>query len=151
MKTRSLLLATLLLPAVMSACAPAQDNAVSDARVRLPAAEGRPGAAYFTLHGGDKGLKVVKIDSPEAGRAEMHDMIMQNGMMTMAALPAGVAVPAKSEVQFAPGGKHVMLFDMKAGLKAGDTIMLNFSFADGSRLGVPATAEAPGGGDAHSH
>lgn len=142
-----------LLPALflMASCAPQEAEPVTDASVRLPAVKGNPGAAYFTLHGGKVGRTLVSVASPDAGRAEMHDMTMKDGMMMMVPITSGVAIPKDAEVQFAPGGKHVMLFDIKAGLKAGDTIALNFTFKDGQTSQITATAEAPGGGDAHGH
>ena len=135
----------------IAACAPKTDEPITDAKVRLPAVDGNPGAAYFTVHGGAKGRTLVRVQSSEAGRAEMHDMAMRDGMMVMAPIASGIAVPAGGEVQFEPGGKHVMLFDMKSGLKPGDAIRLNFTFADGSTAEVAAPAEAPGGADAHDH
>ncbi len=142
-----------LLPILLAvaACAPKAEDPITDAKVRLPAVDGNPGAAYFTIHGGAKGRTLVRIQSSEAGRAEMHDMTMRDGMMVMAPLTSGVAVPADGEVRFEPGGKHVMLFDMKSGLKSGDPIQLQFTFADGTTTDITAAAEAPGGADDHAH
>jgi copper(I)-binding protein len=145
---RPAIFATLL---AVAGCAQQPDSAVSDGMVRLPAVEGSPGAAYFTLHGGDAGRTLVTVESPDAGRAEMHDMTMTNGMMKMAPLTQGVVIPKNGTVTFAPGGKHVMLFGMKAGLKPGDPILLNFTFANGETAQLMAEAESPGGSDAHSH
>ena len=136
---------------LMASCAPQEAEPVTDARVRLPAVKGNPGAAYFTLHGGKAGRTLVSVASPDAGRAEMHDMTMKDGMMMMAPITSGVVIPKGGEVQFAPGGKHVMLFDLKTGLRAGDMIALSFTFKDGQTSQITATAEAPGGGDAHGH
>ena len=145
---RPAIFATLL---AVAGCAQQPDSAVSDGMVRLPAVEGSPGAAYFTLHGGDAGRTLVTVESPDAGRAEMHDMTMTNGIMKMAPLTQGVVIPKNGTVTFAPGGKHVMLFGMKAGLKPGDPILLNFTFANGETAQLMAEAESPGGSDAHSH
>lgn len=135
----------------VAACAPKADEPITDVKVRLPAVDGNPGAAYFTIYGGAKGRTLVRIQSSEAGRVEMHDMTMRDGMMVMTPLTSGISVPAGGEVRFEPGGKHVMLFDMKSGLKPGDAIRLDFTFADGSRAEVSAPAEAPGGDSAHGH
>jgi len=134
---------------VIAACSQQPAAPVTDAVVRLPAATGRPGAAYFTLHGGETGRTLASVSSPSAGRTEMHDMTMSDGMMTMTPLTNGVAIPAKGQVRFESGGKHVMLFDMKPGLKAGDAVQLRFTFTNGETASVSAKAEAPGGGDMH--
>ena len=137
--------------ALLASCNTAPDAAVTDASVRLPAVKGNPGAAYFTLHGGEKHRTLVKITSPFVGNAEMHDMKTENGMAMMVPIEGGLPVPKGATISFQSGGKHVMLFDLKAGLKAGDTIALSFTFKDGQTSQITATAEAPGGGDAHGH
>lgn len=141
----------IFLPVLMvAACQSAPQATVADATVRLPAVKGNPGAAYFTLHGGEKDRTLVRISSPVAGSAEMHDMKSENGMMMMVPIEGGLKLPKGATVSFQSGGKHVMLFDMKPGLKPGDTITLNFEFADGSKETAAAKAVAPGG-DGHSH
>lgn len=149
MQTKNLLFPALLL---MTACNSSTPHApVSDLQVRLPAVAGNPGAAYFMLNGGDKGRTLVSITSPDAKRAEMHDMKMKNGMMSMAELKNGVTIPAHGMLTFTPGGKHVMLFDMKPGLKTGTPVTLNFQFADGTSIKLTAPAGAPGSGGMHNH
>lgn len=137
--------------ALLAGCNKAPDAAVTDATVRLPAVKGNPGAAYFTLHGGDKDRTLVKITSPAVGSTEMHDMAMENGMAMMAPIRGGLPVPKGATVSFQSGGKHVMLFDMKPDLKAGDTINLTFEFADGSKETAAAKAVAPGGDSGQNH
>ncbi|MGN6818284.1 MAG: copper chaperone PCu(A)C, partial [Sphingomonas sp.] len=44
---------------------------------------------------------------------------------------------------FAPGGKHVMLYGLKA--QAGGTVPLTFTFADGAK--ITAQAKVVGAGD----
>lgn len=137
--------------ALLAGCDAAPDAAVTEATVRLPAVKGNPGAAYFTLHGGEKDRTLVKITSPVVGSAEMHDMKTENGMAMMVPITGGLPVPKGTTVSFQSGGKHVMLFDMKPSLKAGDTINLTFEFADGSKESAKAKAVAPGGESEHSH
>ena len=137
--------------ALLAGCDAAPDAAVTDATVRLPAVKGNPGAAYFTLHGSEKDRTLVKITSPVVGSAEMHDMKTENGMAMMVPITGGLPVPKGATVSFQSGGKHVMLFDMKPSLKAGDTINLTFEFADGSKESAAAKAVAPGGESEHSH
>ncbi len=149
MPAKPLLYAAVLM---LGACAPAQPEApVSELDIRLPAVAGNPGVAYFTLSGGSDGRTLVSVSSPDAARAEMHDMTMKNGMMSMAQIKGGLLVPAKSEVRFAPGGKHVMLFGMKPSLKKGAPVTLSFTFANGETITLSTPAGAPGGGGMHHH
>ena len=132
-----------------ASCGQKETLPVTDATVRLPAVAGNPGAAYFTVHGGDKDGRLVSISSPQAGRIEMHDVKMEGGMMTMTPIDNGLAIPKGATIKFETGGRHAMLFDMTPGLKAGDKVTLTFSFADGRKVSVNAASDAPGGGHGH--
>ena len=133
------------LAVTLAACQPAAPR-VEDAWVRLPAVPGRPGAAYFTLAAGGDAITLTSVRTPAAARAELHEsMTGGHGTATMTALPR-VAVPANGTVTFAPGGRHVMLFDMDPALKAGDQAALTLELAGGRTLEV--TAAVRGAGDA---
>lgn len=133
--------------AVLAGCQQAELGA-DDAWVRLPAVTGRPGAAYFTIKGGAQATSLVAISSPAAIRAEIHEMKHEGGMMTMAPVK-DVAVAAGARVEFKPGGKHVMLYDLSPSVHAGSTIPLRLSFADGKTIEVNAAVRAAG--DATDH
>lgn len=124
----------LLLPLLLAACGPSDAPqpkpgkiAISDAIVRLPAADGRPAAGYFTVDGGAAADRLVSISSPKAATIELHETKMVGGMMSMQPL-TGIDVPAGGKVVFAPGGNHAMLFGIDPAVKAGSTIPLTFTF-----------------------
>jgi copper(I)-binding protein len=84
---------------------------------------------------------------------------MDGGVMKMRAIPS-VALPAGKAVDLKPGGYHVMLMDLKAQVKDGDTVPVTLVVEgkDGKRqsveLKVPArTAAAPAmkHGEGHKH
>lgn len=103
---------------------------VSDGRLVLPAVKGNPGAAYFVLrNGADKPATLTAVSVEGAQRAEMHET--RGG--TMAPLPSVKLKPGQS-VEFAPGGKHVMVFGLPETLKPGGTARITLSFADGDKL-----------------
>ncbi|MCD2324744.1 copper chaperone PCu(A)C [Sphingomonas sp. IC-56] len=130
---------------LLSAChqQPAEP-AVEKAWARLPAVSGRPGAAYFTLKGGSQADKLVGIASPAATRAELHETMQHGGMSMMQPLRE-VALDAGKTVNFAPGGRHVMLFGLSPSLKPGAQIPLVLSLASGKKL--EAQAQLVGAGD----
>ena len=114
--------------------------ALSGARLTLPAVSGRPGAVYFTLaNTGRSPVKLVAAYLEGAGKAEMHETV--GGAMKP--LPE-VEVPAGGSVRFAPGGKHVMAFDLATSLKPGGSTELTLSFADGDKISAPVAVEAAG-------
>ena len=116
---------------------------VDAAWVRLAAAPGRPGAAYFTVHGGSEPARLIAIESPRVATIELHDMAMQGNMMTMARID-GADVAAGGKLAFAPGGKHAMLFGVDPAIKPGDTLPLSFRFAKGTPIAVDAKVVAAG-------
>jgi periplasmic copper chaperone A len=137
--------ATLFALLLVSGCAPSPKAAHVDAAwVRLPAVSGNPGAAYFILVGGPVADRLMAVSSPLAVRAEMHDMAMKGGMMSMAPLDAGLDVPAGATVTFAPGGKHVMLFDISPKAATGGKLPLTLSFASGTTINAEAAIVAAG-------
>ena len=127
------MLAALALPVMLAACGKPAALAVDGAWIRLPAVPGRPGAAYFTLHGGAADETLIAVASPRARRAELHES-MANGMRPTASVP----LPAGGIVAFAPGGRHVMLFDLDPRLPPGSSAPLTLRFADGRTLGTTA-------------
>ena len=114
-----------------------------DAWIRLPAAPGRPGAAYFTLHGGRSDATLIDVSADIAVRAEMHESMNGPGGMAGMKPLASVAVPAGGKVVFAPGGRHVMLFDINPKAKPGKIYNLTLNFGNGGRMYVPATVVGP--------
>ena len=101
---------------------------VSHVWARPTMAPGQPGGAYFTITNHTMmDDRLYAVSSPRADRVEMHDNQHEGNVMRMIRLEE-VLVAAGSTVQFAPGGKHVMLFGLDAPLKAGETVPLKLHF-----------------------
>ncbi len=129
-------------PASAAPAGQAQAARVADAWVRLAAVPGRPAAGYFELTARDRPVEVTAVAAPGA-RVELHSMSMAGGVMRMDRLPSVRAV-AGERVRFAPGGTHLMLFDVPAGVRPGSTLPLTFTFSDGSVQTVAAAVVAAG-------
>lgn len=139
-------LPALLIPAAAAAlagCAQPPELTVDGAYVRLPAVAGRPGVAYFTVHGATEATKLISVTSPVVIRSELHESMTSGAMSSMAPI-RDVPVPARAELVFAPGGKHVMLFDINQRVKPGSTMKLLFTFSNNARITVQAPAIAAG-------
>ncbi len=110
-------------------------------RLVLPAVKGNPGAAYFELTNGGPGeTSLAALVIAGAGKAEMHET--SGGSM---ARLASVALQPGETVRFAPGGKHVMVFDLDPKVTAGSTAELTLTFGDGDKLSAPLKVDAAGG------
>ena len=136
----------ILLPAaalVLSACSPPAEIEAHDAYVRLAAVKGNPAAAYFTLHGGAEDATLMEVGTTVAIKTEMHESMKSGAGMTMKPI-ASLPLPAQGTLTFAPGGKHVMLFDVNPGIKRGSTVPLTFTFTNGQRVQYKAVAIGAG-------
>lgn len=115
---------------------------LTDARVQLPLVHGAPGVAYFTLtQGAGAPRKLAAIDVAGVGRAEMHATMTAGGVSRMEPLKEVAIEPGKS-LAFAPGGNHVMLFDIDPKLKAGSTTELTVTLDNGDKASARASVAA---------
>lgn len=98
------------------------------------------GAIFGTLQsGGGDTLVAVSVPATVAGRAEIHQMVQNAaGQMEMRAVP-WLALPEDAPLELAPGGMHVMLFDLVRPLVAGEQLPLTLRFQTGGErmLEVP--------------
>ena len=104
------------------------DVLINDAWVRANAPGQSVGAAYMTLKSPQEST-LFHIESPSADSVEIHSMTMANGVMKMRALETLPLEAGKAE-KLAPGGFHLMLFDLKTPLKAGEKVAFKLSFKD---------------------
>ncbi len=129
------------LAALLGAASGAAAPAVEGAWVRLPVLAGRPAAGYFTIKGGPQPDALIAAASAKAQRIEMHSTSMAGGVMRMRAEQA-MPVPANGTLSFAPGGNHLMLFGLAAGLKPGDRLPITLSFQSGAKVNTSAELRA---------
>jgi copper(I)-binding protein len=87
------------------------------------------GGGYLTIQNkGAAADKLIGGSSPVAGHVEVHEMAIDNGVMTMRLLKDGLPIPAGQSVKLAPGGYHIMLMELKAPLKKGEKIPVTLKF-----------------------
>jgi copper(I)-binding protein len=135
------LLATALIAIALPAAA---DVSVTGAWVRGTVA-GQSSTGAFMQIKSPTDTALVAISSPAAKIAEVHSMKMEGGVMKMNAVDK-VAVPAGQAVELKPGGYHVMLLDLVAPLKEGDSVPLKLTFED--KAGKKETLDVKGRGAA---
>lgn len=111
----------------MSACAMADnDISISNAWARATAPGQKVAAAYMDLSS-KAGATLIKAESDLAGVVEIHSMTMENDVMKMRMLDT-LELPAGKTVSLAPGGYHLMLFDLKQSLDAGKSTDFKLHF-----------------------
>jgi periplasmic copper chaperone A len=72
--------------------------------------------------------RLVGGSSPIAGRFEVHEMSMDNGVMKMRPVKDGLVIAPGQSVELKPGSYHVMLHDLKQPLQKGDHLKGTLTF-----------------------
>ncbi|MBN8543883.1 MAG: copper chaperone PCu(A)C [Alphaproteobacteria bacterium] len=85
------------------------------------------GTAFATLHNPtDTAIEVKSFASDVAKTVELHDHVMENGMMKMRRVDP-VVIPAKGQIVMKPGSYHVMLIGLKRPLLDGETVSVTIT------------------------
>ena len=112
---------------------------------------GSPNTAAFMVlkNDADKPVKLVTVASPEAGRAELHTHLHENGVMKMRQVES-IEIPARGEAVLKPGSLHVMLFEVRD-LSQGTPFPLVLTLDDGQTLtlNLPVKLVEPAKGMQH--
>jgi copper(I)-binding protein len=102
----------------------------------------------------DTSATLTAAESPLAGAAELHQMRMEAGTMRMRQVEA-IELPAGRTVSLKPGDFHVMLFDLKKALVAGERVPITLTVIDAEgakrRLDVSAKVRNLDGSDPGEH
>lgn len=135
----------------------AGDVTISTPWLRATPNGAKVAGGYVTLaNGGTTPDKLIGASIPQAGRAEVHSMSVEGGVMKMAPVEGGLAVEPGKTVALKPGGFHLMFLDLKDGLKAGETVAGTLTFEKAGTVPVtfsvaPIGAAGPGGDAAAGH
>lgn len=93
-----------------------------------------PSGGFLVFHNAGKQPAVLQgVSSPDYEQVMMHETTQENGMSRMS-MVRQVAVPAGGQMEFKPGGYHLMLEKARDGLKVGDRVQVDFALEDGHRV-----------------
>jgi copper(I)-binding protein len=97
----------------------------------------RIAGGYLTIANmGNVPDRLIGGSSDIAGKVEVHEMAMNNGVMTMRPLDKGLVIEPGKTVKLAPGGYHLMMFDLKSPLKQGDKVPVTLEFEKAGKVGL---------------
>ncbi len=142
---RTLTLTFVLALLLLSGCAQPRSAAlaVNDPWAR-PGLAGGNSAVYFSIENpttSDDTL--LSAASSAAEKTELHMSSMDaEGNMQMQPQES-VLIPAGAQVQFQPGGLHVMLVNLQQDLNAGDQVSLTLNFENFGSISVQAAVKQP--------
>jgi copper(I)-binding protein len=154
--TRKLLLGTLIVFSGIAHAAAddvkAGDLVISQAWSRATPGGAKVAGGYLTVENkGTSPDRLIGGSAEIAGKFEIHEMAMDNGVMKMRALDKGLIIDPGKTVKFAPGGYHLMLEDLKGALKQGDKVPVILQFEKAGKVTISLDvqgvgAQSPGGG-----
>lgn len=135
----------------------AGDLVITQAWSRATPNGARIAGGYLTIE--NKGAtpdRLVGGSGDIAGKVEVHEMATKDGVMTMRPLDKGLAIEPGKTVKLAPGGYHLMMFDLKGQLKQGDKVPVTLEFEKAGKVTLSLDvqgvgAQAPAGGDHSGH
>jgi copper(I)-binding protein len=131
----------------------AGDLVISQAWSRATPNGAKIAGGYLTIE--NKGAapdRLVGGSGDIAGKVEVHEMSMNNGVMTMRPLDKGLTIEPGKTVKLAPGGYHLMMFDLKGPLKQGEKVPVTLEFEKAGKVNLSLDvqgvgAQAPSGAD----
>lgn len=145
--TRRHLLALTGAGLALAACGQGADTAapkitLQSAWMRPPPGRRGTSAAYLIIQNDGGADVLLSVSTPLADEVQMHISEMKDDMMSMRREDT-VAIPAHDTVTYTPGGRHLMVFGIHDGVKAGDKLTLTLTF---KRAGVITVEGVVGSG-----
>ena len=133
--------AALLAAALVSNLAAAADYTLGDLAIHKPWArasigQAQAGAAYVTvMNKGSLPDRLIAVEGEVANRVELHNHMMDGGVMKMRPVKAIEVAPGEPAV-LKPGGLHIMLMGLKAPLVKGESFPLTLVFERAGRVEI---------------
>ena len=141
----AVLLATLFAAPVRAEEVKAGDLVITQAWSRATPGGAKIGGGYLTIENkGSVADRLIGGSGDVAGKVEVHEMAMNDGVMKMRPLDKGLAIEPGKTVKLAPGGYHLMMTDLKSPLKQGDKLPITLEFEKAGKVQVSFEVEGVG-------
>jgi copper(I)-binding protein len=123
----------------------AGDLVISQAWSRATPGGAKVAGGYLTIE--NKGAvadRLIGGSVDAAARVEVHEMAMNNGVMTMRPVEGGLPIEPGKTVKLAPGGYHLMMFELKSQFKQGDKVPVTLQFEKAGKVNVSFDVQGVG-------
>lgn len=143
----SLPVLALALTALSAGPLAAHDYTVGPLKVGHPWSRATPGGAkvaagYLNVtNTGSSPDRLTAASVTAAGRAELHAMSSEGGVMRMAPLPNGLEIAPGATVTLAPSGNHLMFLDLKRPFRKGERVAGTLTFERAGTVPVEFVVE----------
>jgi copper(I)-binding protein len=123
----------------------AGDLVITQAWSRATPGGAKIGGGYLTIENkGTSPDRLIGGSGEVSDKIEVHEMAMNNGVMTMRPLDKGLTIEPGKTVKLAPGGYHLMLFDLKGPLKQGDKVPVTLEFEKAGKVKLSLDVQGVG-------
>lgn len=128
----------------------AHEFKVGDIEIGHPWSRATPAGAkvaggYFTItNTGSSPDRLLSISSDISAKAELHEMGVKDGVMTMRPVVDGLEIPAGGKVILGPGSYHVMFMDLKQPPREGEMFAATLTFEKAGAVTVKFAVQAIG-------
>src|SRR5579872_6293206 len=103
------------------------------------------GGGYLTItNQGPTPDRLIGGSSEVAAKVQVHEMSMNNGVMTMRPVEQGLVIEPGKTVKLSPGGFHLMLLDLKGPLKQGEKVPVTLEFERAGKISLMFDVEGIG-------
>jgi copper(I)-binding protein len=102
-------------------------------------------AGYMTIKNtGTTPDRLVSVSTPVAGKVEIHEMTMDDGVMKMRPVAGGIEIGPGATVELKPSTVHLMIMNVKQPLEKGKPFAASLTFEKAGTVNVEFTVEAIG-------
>lgn len=123
----------------------AGDLVISQAWARATPPGAKTGGGYLTIENkGSAPDKLIGASADVAGKIDVHQMTMTNGVMRMRPVEGGLTIDPGKTVKLAPGGYHLMMTGLKSPLKQGEKLPVTLQFEKAGKVAVTLDVEGVG-------
>ncbi|HEX3161376.1 MAG TPA: copper chaperone PCu(A)C [Pseudolabrys sp.] len=103
------------------------------------------GGGYLTItNNGTAPDRLIGGSSDTSSRFEIHNMTMDNGVMKMRPVDAGIEIKPGQTIELKPGGYHVMFVGLKKPFEQGDHVKATLKFEKAGDVPVDFAVEGIG-------
>lgn len=131
-------------------CVLAHEFKAGDIEIEHPWSRATPAGAkvaggYFTIvNKGSAPDRLLSIASDISAKAELHEMRVKDGIMTMRPVSGGLEIPGGGKVTLGPGAYHIMFMDLKQPPREGQMFAATLTFEKAGTVTVEFAVQAIG-------
>ncbi|POF34834.1 copper chaperone PCu(A)C [Roseibium marinum] len=136
---------TLVSLSALAADYTAGDLTITGPWTRATPPRAKAGGGFIeVINNGAEADRLIAAASDVAGKVELHEMAVTDGVMTMREMEAGIDIPAGETVALQPGGLHIMFMGLNQPFKEGTKVPVVLTFEKAGDVAIELDVAAMG-------